>query len=137
MLKREKRSGIIFVASIAADFIIPCHGIYSASKAFVDHFGKCLAHENPHKIDVLSYKPNLVQSNMVPLESSFGVLKIKEAASSALDKLGWDIETEGNWRHVLMNVPPKLTRWLLPQSVDMERQRRYITSLDKQVKAAE
>ena len=43
MLKRELRSGIIFTASIAAEFITPCLSTYSATKAFVNHFAESLA----------------------------------------------------------------------------------------------
>ena len=46
MLKREKRSGIIFNASIAAEFINPGVSAYSGSKAFVDQFAKSVAYEN-------------------------------------------------------------------------------------------
>lgn len=74
MLKREKRSGIIFNASIGADISVPCNSTYCGSKAFADHFAKSLAYENPEKIDVLSYKPNTVQSNLVKMKPSFAVL---------------------------------------------------------------
>ena len=90
MLKRELRSGIIFTASIAAEFITPCLSTYSATKAFVDHFAKSLAFESTHKIDVLSYRPFTVQSNSLKAPPSFSILKASEAANSALDKLGWD-----------------------------------------------
>ena len=93
MLKREKRSGIIFNASIAAEFTTPCLSTYTGSKAFIDHFVKSLAYENPDKIDVLSYKPSYVQSNLAKIKPSFSVLTAEEGADSALDKLGWDVHT--------------------------------------------
>ena len=134
MVKREKRSGIIFNASYAAELVLPYHAIYSASKVFVDHFTKCLAFENPDKIDVLSYKPNLVSSNLLKMEPSFGVLTALEAAGSALDKLGWDIETEGHWRHVVTNTPLKLMTSVLPEKTNMEMIGQYMLSLSENMK---
>ena len=87
---------------------------YCGSKAFVDHFAKCLAYENPERIDVLSYKPFTVQSNLVKMEPSFSVLTATEAASSALDKLGWDVDTEGHWRHKVVNFQSKSMMSLIP-----------------------
>ena len=135
MLKREKRSGIIFNASFAAEVVLPCHATYSASKVFVDHFAKCLAFENPDKIDVLVYKPNLVESNLVRRKPSFGILSSKEAASSALDKMGWDLETEGHWRHVVVNGRLKLMRALLPEKMNMRLINQQLRPIAKIVKA--
>ena len=120
MLKREKRSGIIFNASIAADFVLPCNAIYTGSKSFVDKFARCLAFEHPGKIDVLSYKPSRVSSNLFKVEPRFDVLTPTQAASSAMDKLGWDTETQGHWRHVLTNAPLKLFTSILPEKTSME-----------------
>lgn len=137
MLKREKRSGIIFNASIAAEFMSPCLGTYCGSKAFVDHFAKSLAFENPDKIDVLSYKPNMVQSNIVRIEikPSFSILTAVEAADSALDKLGWDVETEGHWRHVVCNTQLRLSSCFLPQKTLMRVSNREMRKMGEVIKA--
>ena len=80
----------------------------------MDHFAKSLAYEHPEKIDVLSYKPFTVQSNLVRLDPSFSVLTAKEAANSALDKLGWDVETVGHWRHKVVNFQTQSIMSLIP-----------------------
>ena len=136
MLQREKRSGIIFNASIAAEFFTPCLAPYCGSKAFVDQFAKSLAYENVEKIDVLSYKPNLVESNMVKLKPNFNVLTAIEAANSALDKLGWDVETEGHWRHVYLNSKIKTMMTLFPLKKSMEMTNKRMRGFAKQAKAA-
>lgn len=64
MLKRTKKSAIIFTSSIGADFTIPGFATYSATKAFDDHFSQSLAYELVDKVDVLSFLPNAVSSNM-------------------------------------------------------------------------
>lgn len=73
---------------MAAEVKTPCMAVYNGTKACVDHFAKSLAYENPDKIETLSYKPNMVESNLVKMKPSFSVLSAQEAASSALDKLG-------------------------------------------------
>lgn len=133
MLKRDKLSGIIFTASIAADFITPCIATYSGTKAFVDHFAKCLAYENPDKIDVLSFKPFTVQSNAVRMEPSFSVLTAKEAANSALDKLGWDIETEGHWRHKYVNAKRRAKIRLTPEKTLMRNMNQRMRRIAKAI----
>ncbi len=91
MLKREKRSGIIFTSSIGANYTIPGMATYAASKTFNDSFGRSLAYEVYEKVDVLSFKPAHVNTKMNPNALSFSVLSPEEAVHGALDKLGWDI----------------------------------------------
>ena len=45
MLKRDKKSGIIFTSSIGSQRIAPCLSTYVATKAFNDHFSQSLAYE--------------------------------------------------------------------------------------------
>ena len=80
---------------------------------------RSLSFENPDKIEVLSYKPSLVSSNLFKVEPRFEILSSIEAANSALDKLGWDTETQGHWRHVLTNVPLNLMTSVLPEKTSM------------------
>lgn len=99
MLKRQKKSGIVFTSSVTACFPFPVLSTYAASKAFNDHFGKSLAYEVTDKVDVLSFKPLGVSSNMYKNAPSFKVLTPIEAANGALNSLGYEIETTGHWRH--------------------------------------
>lgn len=101
MLKREKKSGIIFTSSVSATITIPGVSTYGATKAFNDHFSQSLAYEVIDKVDVLSFKPAGVASNMYKHKPSFGVLTPLVAANGALDALGRDVETYGHWRHVV------------------------------------
>ncbi len=116
MLKREKRSGIIFTSSIAATaYALPGLSTYSATKAFNDSFARSLAYEVYEKVDVLSFKPAQVKTNMNRSELKFSVLTPEEAANGALDKLGWDIETEGHWRHVVSTAKVRIGRCFMPE----------------------
>lgn len=60
MLKREKRSAIINLSSVAAENPIPFISTYSASKAYNDFFSQSIQMEYAHKIDILSLRPMYV-----------------------------------------------------------------------------
>ena len=63
MLKRKKRSGVVFVSSIIASAPLPCLATYAATKAFSVHFSGSLASEISDKVDVLTYLPNMVATS--------------------------------------------------------------------------
>ena len=76
-----------------------------------------------------------MQSNSVRMEPSFSVLTAKEAANSALDKLGWDIETEGHWRHVMINFKRRASMSLASEKSRMrasnERMRKIAEAINQ------
>ncbi len=57
MLKREKRSAIINLSSVAGQYPLPYLAVYSSTKAFNDFFSQSLEMEYSNKIDILSVKP--------------------------------------------------------------------------------
>ena len=119
MLKRDKKSGIIFTSSVAAKVTLPCLSTYAATKAFNDHFGQSLAYELVDQVDVLSFLPNAVATNMNRNSPSFSTLTPAEAAQGALDALGREIETEGYWRHAVHNKRQRLAMCFFPKSMVM------------------
>jgi short-subunit dehydrogenase len=64
MLKRELRSAIINLSSVAGENPIPHISGYSASKAYGDFLSQALELEYSQKIDILSVRPMYVESNM-------------------------------------------------------------------------
>lgn len=101
MLKRERRSAIINVSSFAAEQPSPYVSNYSATKSFVDSFSRALSLEYSDHIDVLSFRPMLVESNMSKQQASLTVATRNQAAKSAIRSLGLDYETNGYWMHRL------------------------------------
>ena len=114
MLKREKHSAVLFTTAFCADYPHPGLATYAATKRFNDHFAKCLAYENPSKIDFLSFKPSLVKTGMNTFKVSFSVLSPRQAVNGILDKLGYEISSEGSWHHVVSTSPLKGMVSLLP-----------------------
>jgi 17beta-estradiol 17-dehydrogenase / very-long-chain 3-oxoacyl-CoA reductase len=89
MLRRERRSAVINVSSVAGQRPLLFLSPYSATKAFNDYFSRALALEFPHKVDVLSLRPGYVVSGMSKLTEKGGfVLDRYECAAGCLDKLG-------------------------------------------------
>jgi short-subunit dehydrogenase len=64
LLRREKRSAIINLASVAGENPLPYISVYSASKAYGDFLSQALELEYSQKIDILSVRPMYVESNM-------------------------------------------------------------------------
>ena len=96
-----KRSAIIFVSSTGADIVLPYLSTYVASKSFNNHFAKSLSYEvYEDKIDVLSVKPMSVFTGMnSDKPSGIRVITAADCVSGSLDKLGYEIETRGSWKH--------------------------------------
>ncbi len=65
MLKRSKRTAIMFVSSVQAQVPIAGTATYGASKVYMDFLAKALAHENRKHMDVLSYECGLVSTKFI------------------------------------------------------------------------
>jgi short-subunit dehydrogenase len=90
MLKREKRSAIINLSSVAGTYPLPYISVYSATKALNDFFSQALEMEYSYKIDILSVKPLYVESNLSKMTKSCTVASRNECASASLKYLGLD-----------------------------------------------
>lgn len=64
--KRHTKSAIMFTSSVVAKRPTPIIGTYAGTKAFNDEFAQSLTRElqEDSNIDVLSYRPGIVESNM-------------------------------------------------------------------------
>ena len=57
---------MIFISSVSADTPLPCILTYSATKSFCTYMGEGLNFEFKDTIDVISYRPASVDTNMNP-----------------------------------------------------------------------
>ena len=54
------------------------------------------------KVDIFSFKPTMVSSNMIRSKAGgFRVISAEEAARCALDKLSFETESTGSWKHIV------------------------------------
>ena len=102
MLERSCRSGIINVSSLVMVAPgTPFNSVYAGTKAFDHSFSKGLTYEASKNVDVMCLRPSLVESNMSKLKKGVAAIGALDCAKGTLDKLGWDVTTEGPWLHVL------------------------------------
>lgn len=106
--KASNKKAIISLSSFSADFILPLHNVYGATKHFCDFLSKGVALENP-TMDILSVKPSYVSTALTKLEAN-GVLIItaNKCSSGILKALGYTRETNGYWTHILVSKMVKL-----------------------------
>uniref|UniRef100_A0A3Q3WTK4 Uncharacterized protein n=1 Tax=Mola mola TaxID=94237 RepID=A0A3Q3WTK4_MOLML len=98
----------------------PLLSLYSASKAFVTYFSKCLHAEYKSKgIIVQSVTPLLVSTKMTNMKESFMVKRASEFAREALNTVGYSSHTSGCLSHELQNTmfAILLPDWLRTSSI--------------------
>lgn len=96
LLKRQKRSAIINMASFAAQFPF---GIYAATKVFDDYFSRGLNYQFEQKIDVISVRPRWVTSKMTSNNQAFYCVTPRNCIKWVLKALGHQPFTNGHWNH--------------------------------------
>ena len=98
--KKGQKSALIFTSSIAADGPIPGSITYSSSKTFTTYLGEGLYYELLGKVDVLSYRPGNVDTNMNPNNfNGKDFISPSKAASVCLRDLGYESMTYGHRWH--------------------------------------
>jgi 17beta-estradiol 17-dehydrogenase / very-long-chain 3-oxoacyl-CoA reductase len=107
-LQTRKHSAIIIVSSLAGEFPIALHNVYSASKAFTDFLARTLAYESP-QIDILSLRPSEVQTPMTFQKEDVFTITAGQCARGMCRVLGRRVYSEGHWNHQLQGV---LYRWV-------------------------
>lgn len=65
MIKRGKRTAMMFYTSVQCYSPLAGTATYGASKAYVDFLSKALSHENRKWMDVMSYQCGLVSTNFI------------------------------------------------------------------------
>ena len=103
MLARDHRSAVINLSSVAGEYPLPYLAVYSATKAYNDFLSQSLDMEYAHKVDVLSVRPMLVETNLSGAKQSCTVASTSQCAQASLKYLGMDCETNGFYMHRLLS----------------------------------
>ena len=95
---------MVIVSSIRADYPVPGHLMYSASKTFSTYLAEGLNFEWKDKVDVLSYRPSNVYSQMNTGNSNWhDFISSERSASTCLRDLGIESYTYGDYKHEMMS----------------------------------
>ncbi|XP_051912321.1 17-beta-hydroxysteroid dehydrogenase type 3-like [Hippocampus zosterae] len=102
-LLKRKHAGVVIVSSLAGEFPMAMHNIYSASKAFTDFLARTLAYEYP-SLDVLSLRPSEVQTPMTFHKQDMFTITARQCAEGLCRVLGRTAYSEGHWNHQLQGA---------------------------------
>lgn len=102
--KATNKKAIISLSSLSADFILPLHNVYGATKRFNDYLSKGVALENP-EIDILSVKPSGVSTPLSQLKAD-GIVTVttEQCSNGILKALGSTNVTCGYWIHIIFSL---------------------------------
>ena len=88
--KKGQKAAMILTSSIAAGMAIPGNLTYSATKTFATYIGEGLYYELQDKVDVISFRPGNVDTNMNPKGNKGGdYISPAHSASYCLRDLGY------------------------------------------------
>lgn len=98
-----RRAALLNVGSIVGRFYWPGTQIYGACKSFIDHLSIPLSFEYRHQLDVLSFQPTVMATDMATgTEPAAITISPQRAAHAALSQLGHTQTSHGHWRHGLL-----------------------------------
>ena len=118
--KTHKTAIINISSNMGSEVFLPYFSLYSATKAFNDHFSKALAIEYP-KIDILSARPGRTKTAMNPR----GKVEPDVQVKAILRDLGIKTETTGTFRSYLeANYGPSMY-WLTKRFIRKEVYKTY------------
>jgi len=102
-LKRAKRSAVINISAGAGVRPTPYTVPYSPSKTFLDSLTRCFELEVRNKIDVVSVVPDVLHTNlMFNQDYTSDAILPEKCAVAVLNSLGYEIRTEGYWKHKII-----------------------------------
>ena len=98
--KTCQKAAMIFVSSISAIRPMPGVALYSSSKIYTSYLAEALAYELKDTVDVISYRPGEVDTNMNPNNSGRqGFISAERAVTVCFRDLGVDHMTYGDESH--------------------------------------
>ena len=105
-LKRPIKSAIVNVSSILGGKATPYAAMYTATKAFDDFLSRCLSIEYRNKIDLLSFRPGSVTSQLTfgRKKDLFVTISPEECAEGCLKDLGKRTFSAGHFKHELHRI---------------------------------
>ena len=108
LIKRNKKSAIINVGSVAGLRPMAFFTTYSASKAFTNFFSAALSIEYTN-VDILCLTPFYVSTQLTHFKKlAFDTVSPNECANGTLNDLGLVRQTYGNWRHKIIGISTEL-----------------------------
>eukprot|EP00770_Monocercomonoides_exilis_P008154 MONOS_8112.1-p1 / transcript=MONOS_8112.1 / gene=MONOS_8112 / organism=Monocercomonoides_exilis_PA203 / gene_product=short chain dehydrogenase / transcript_product=short chain dehydrogenase / location=Mono_scaffold00297:91-1355(-) / protein_length=292 / sequence_SO=supercontig / SO=protein_coding / is_pseudo=false len=115
--RKWRRGCVIFTSSVTGCFVSPYNAVYSATKAYLDHFGECLSLEaSCLKIDVVSIRPGSVKTKFHDRIPRFFVMDLinlfqqspDAVASRVLKSVGMFVKVDCGVFAVLVELMNKL-----------------------------
>lgn len=70
LLNRSGRSAVVITSSISAALPLPTIAMYGASKVFEKYLAEAINYEERNNLDVISYEPGYVCSNLSKLSNA-------------------------------------------------------------------
>lgn len=100
--KRKNKSAVINVSSILGLKPAPAISLYSATKGFSHYLSVGLSEKYEGRVDIMSYVPANVETNMAISESSPIMITPKKAVNECLKDLGVKTVSYGHWLHTFV-----------------------------------
>jgi 17beta-estradiol 17-dehydrogenase / very-long-chain 3-oxoacyl-CoA reductase len=116
-LERQKRCAIINLSSLSVFFTLKGLSVYAGTKAFNNHFSRCLAQDYKGRIDILSCLPGIVSTAGTGYTTDPMSCTAEQCVKWTLKALGKTESTAGHWSHTLqywmtLVTGETLTQWL-------------------------
>jgi len=113
MMKREQKSAMVFVSSVAGELVWSGAASYSATKAFVTNLGKSTYYEVKDKVDLMVWTPGMIATNFAANISNDaakqkkmmqGGISCERAVSAMLKDVGHTSCSDGAIEHAMTNT---------------------------------
>ncbi|EGD83503.1 hypothetical protein PTSG_04111 [Salpingoeca rosetta] len=105
LVARDHRGGIVNVSSASALHGLPYNAVYAGSKAYNNLVSHTIGVElKENKIDVLSFTPLFIQTNMVRAKANLFIATAPAAVNACLRSLGYESRTTGTLSHKLQSL---------------------------------
>jgi short-subunit dehydrogenase len=104
MMERKIRSGIVMVSSTGAECPFPVVATYCASKSYASFLAQGVGMEIEDKIDLMSFEPAEVHTNIIAEKPNMKVISADRAAETCFRDIGYDTSSTGAFRHELRRL---------------------------------
>ena len=99
MMERKLRSAIVLVSSTGAECPFPIVATYCATKSYGSFLAQGVGMEIADKIDLMSFEPAEVHTNIIAEKPNMKVISADRAAETCFRDIGYDTSSTGAFRH--------------------------------------
>ena len=99
--RKDKKCGIINLSSQSTSFSLRNLSVYTATKAYNDHFSRCLTEDYKDRIDILDCLPAIVSTAGTGYKDDPLSCTSEQCARWSLKALGKVTSTAGYWTHTV------------------------------------